>query len=131
MQLSKAAALPPAPASAAFRSQSITSRLKVFVVLLSLFVLLPLGPDELGDGLAHPANSIVAANNDTFAIIASRPQRFAQLDECCELSLVDRDLAVLRLIKTALGVEQVEIVDGAGVELCFSDVVGVLRFGHR
>ncbi len=56
----------------------------------------------------------------------SRSQRFAQLDIRHELSLVDRDLAVLRLIKAALSLEQSQIVDGAGIEARLGDVIGIL-----
>jgi hypothetical protein len=48
-----------------------------------------------------------------------------------QLRLIDRDLTVLRQVKIALGVEQVQIVDGAGIELRLGDVVGILGFNHR
>lgn len=69
MQSSKAFALLPTPASADLRSHSVVSRLSVFALLLSL------GPG--GGGLAHPAKSIIAANNPSFMnrFLSSSPGR--------------------------------------------------------
>jgi hypothetical protein len=61
----------------------------------------------------------------------SRSQCFSQLDKRCDLSFGNRDLIVLGLVETSLGLQQVEIVDGARVEARFGDVVGVLRFLYR
>ena len=60
MQLLKASALLPAVDDAAWRSQSDASRLRLFVLWLSLGkgLLLSYGPDEYGRGGAQPAKSI-------------------------------------------------------------------------
>jgi hypothetical protein len=67
MQLLKASALLPAPESAASRSQSYASRLKVLALLLSLFAVpLSYGGDRYGRGAAQPASKMIAAMNASF-----------------------------------------------------------------
>jgi hypothetical protein len=67
MQLSNAAALPPAPASAAWRSQSVASILKEFVVVLVVaLVVFAVEPLALVDGgLGVEVCGAQAGNNNS------------------------------------------------------------------
>jgi hypothetical protein len=73
MQLLNASALLPAEESAAWRSQSYASRLRVLVLRLSSgggkLLLLSYCPDEFGRGGTHAAKNIIAASNLAFFMI--------------------------------------------------------------
>jgi len=88
MQLLKASALLPAVDNAAWRSQSDASRLRLFVLCLSLGqgLLLSYGPDEYGRGGAQPAKSIIATSILVFIYdpLPAMPPDKSELDFHCE-----------------------------------------------
>jgi hypothetical protein len=66
MQLANASPLLPMVATAARRSQSMTSLSKLFLRMPSLIVLLRFGKDGLGDAPAQPTKNASAINRTNF-----------------------------------------------------------------